>query len=421
MPVTQVLTDEQAAAIWSGDTASILGYDQQATSDTSVTPPADNATQDPPPGNPVSDEDINNIWRTDGNIEDDEDDEEEDKDNPVATQATPNPKPDNQAAAPSTTDETKRGRKPSDLVSLVNQLVSEKVLDGYEDPNDPNGIAEIKTIEEAKELIKENLKYKEEVSEDVVWKKKVESYSPQVQAILHYAEKGGKDITPLLNAISEVEKSSDLNIDEEAGQEEVVRQVLKIKGFDDEEIKDQLETLKDLDKLKAKATKFLPELNKMKQQRIQMIMEEEEQRNLEAKEAAEVYIQTLQQTLDKDQVGQLKLKREDKYKLIEALAVPKYRSLNGHSINEFIKKLEDMQFGKNADYEHFLNLVHFAIDKDGFTQKFKEAVKTEVTTDTIKRLKTAKNASANTSQDLNTDTSRKNFIQRGGFKNPYAK
>lgn len=406
MSTPQILTDDQAAAIWSGDTASILNFEGNTPAvTTEVTTPDTQATTEPIVTQTlVSDEELTKVW---AETEEDEDDDEEEVKNPQAS-TTP-------TTTQTTDNEPKRGRKVADLVNLVNQLTEEGVLFGYEE-------GEIKTIDEAKELIKENLKYKEEVSEDKVWEKKVQQFSPQVQAILHYANKGGQDITPLLSAISEVEKSSNIDVEQEDGQEEIVRQVLKIKGFDDEEIKDQIDTLKDLDRLKKKAEKFLPELNKMKEQRIQMMMQEQEENDRQAKEAARVYIQTIQDTLDSDQVGDLKLKKEDKFKIIEALAVPRYRSINGFQVNEFVKKLEEMQFGKNADYQHFLNIVHLTVDKQGFMDKLKETMKTEITSDTVRKLKTAKTSSANSPQDTTPDnTNRKNVIQRGGFKNPYAK
>lgn len=405
MSTPQILTDEQAAAIWSGDTASLLNFDNQPDADpVDSQEPVTDPVETPKKKVVINDDDITNVWATA-----DEEDEEDD-DEPVEPAApTQSQTPQNQAPK-------KSGRKPAEFVQAVNNLVEEGVLFGFE------GDEEVKTIEEAKELIKENLRYKEESSGETSFEKRIQKYSPQVQAIIQYAEKGGQDITPLLSAISEVEKSADLDIDTDSGQEEIVRQVLKIKGFDEEEITDQIETLKDLDKLKTKAQKFLPELNRMKEQRIAMLMEEQEQREAQAQEAARVYIDTIQSTLDKDQVGSLKLKREDKFKIMEALAVPKYKSINGFQINEFVKALEDMQFGKNADYEHFLNIVQFAVDKEGFIERLKESLETQLASTTFKKLKTAKDNAANTTPDPNTHTSNtKNKIVRGGFRNPYAK
>lgn len=406
MPIHQTLTDEQAASIWAGDTASIINFGNDEPEVTTEEPEVktvetDNDDSKKVPKVEIKPEDLDNLF-----AEKTEDEEDEDQDE------VPNNKIQNQQSQQDDA-KPKSGRKPTDLVNVVNQLIEDEVLFGFEGE-------EIKTIDDVKELIKANLKYKEENSFDDLWKRKVESYNPQVQAILHYAEKGGQDITPLLNAMNEVEQSSSINIETEEGQEETIRQVLKIKGFDDEEIKDQIETFKDLDKLKSKAEKFKPELDKLKEQRINLMLREQEEREQQAKEAARIYIETVQNTLSKDDVGGLRLKREEKAKVLDALALPKYRSINGYAVNEFVKVLEELQFGKNANYDHFLNIVHFAVDRDGFFNKIKESIKNDVTAETVKKLKTSKTTTANTEQNETTSTSRKNVISRAGFRNPFT-
>lgn len=410
MSTPQTLTDEQAAAIWSGDTAAMINYNQPDENSEVIEPKPDTEEIiNTPAPNIIDQDDLDGIFR-----ESNEDDEDEPE-----VQATAQPKETQTSTNTEAEDSSKRGRKPADLVNVVNQMIQEDVLFGFEDKN--GAVLEIKTIEEAKELIKENLKYKEDNAENTFWKKKVESYSPQIQAILHYAEKGGQDVTPLINAISEVERNSDLDVEDEKGQEEIVTQVLKIKGFDEEEIKDQIDTLKDLDRLKAKATKFLPELNKMKEQRIQLMLQEQNQRNEQAKEATRIYLETVQRTLDKEQVGPVRLKREDKFKIVDALAEPKYTSINGFKVNEFVKVIEDLQFGKNQDYDHFLNLVHYAVDKQGFLDKLKESLTNDVTVDQVRRLKTAKNnVQTSQTEQSNERSTRTNVIRKDGFKNPYS-
>lgn len=403
MSLPQTLTDDQAAAIWSGDTASILNLEptttETQTDEDKDKTPETNATAEKTPGLMPSDEELNNVWAE--GKDDEEEDEEEDK-----TPATP--------AKTTEAEPARKGRKPAELVSLVNQLVEEEVLFGYED-------GEIKTVDEAKALIVENLKHREANAGEDAWKKKIEAYSPQVQAIIHYAEQGGKDISSLMSAIAQAEDTSDLTLDTDAGQEEIVRQNLKIKGFDDEEIKDQIEILKDTNKLKARAEKYLPELTKMQEKRVEMMLQEQEDRRRQAEEASRVYLQTIQETLDKEEVGDVKLSRAEKAQIFEALAVAKHRSLNGVQVNGFIKSLEDMQFGKNADYGHFANIVLYATQKEKFIEKLTEKIKAELTSDTIKKLKTAKATSANAQEEpAHQPPQKKNVISREKFRNPYS-
>lgn len=394
-----VLTDDQAALIWSGETSSLLN----------MNPEGENATPDTPKPEEVStpEEDsddndsttINEDEITSAFAEEDDDDDESDEGNPSEETNTPKP-------------EKKAGRKPVELVSMINQLVDEEILHGFED-------SEVKTIDEAKELIKLNLESREKVAEDNWWTNKVQNYSPQIQAILHYAEKGGGDVTPLIQAMSQVEQVYDLDVETEQGQEEIVRQTLKSKGFDEEEIEDQISTLKDLDKLKTKAEKFFPELDGMKKREVQRMLQEQERRQEEARKATDSYVNTIKTTLEKETIGGVKLKREEKAKIFSSLVEPKYTSLNGSPTNGFVKALEDLQFGNSADYEHFLNIVLYAIDKESFLEKIKATTKQEVTAETVKKLKTSRNPTPNVEEVIDTRPSTKKPTISKGFRNPF--
>lgn len=390
------LTDEQAALLWSGDTSSIAEFEEKPKEESTATEETTEEDVEKKPKLPVNEQELTDVFaQAEEKTEEDEEEEEE--------------KPTNGAAS----TEKKPGRKTTDLVQVVNQLVEEEVLFGFEGE-------EIKTIEDVKDLIKENLKHREESSINKLWDKKIKGYSPQIQAILQYAEKGGEEIYPLLQAIGKAEESAKLSADDEAGQEEVIRQALKMKGFDDEEIKEQIETFKDLDKLKVKAEKFLPELNSMQEKRVEMLLKEQEQRDAQAREASKVYLDTIQNTLNKEEVGKVKLQKEDKAKIYQALADGRYVSLSGMKTNGFVKALEELQFGKNSNYDHFLNIVHMAIDPEGFYEKIENGIKNKVTEQQVRKIKVSKSSNPNTQEEVETNVTKKPVVTRDKFRNPYA-
>lgn len=405
MSYIQTLDDEQAALIWSGETASLAGLDKSTTEgdNNPDTPAAAEDTKNDDNKTLFSDTDLDKIFN-------EEDDDDEEQDDTVDTNLNVSP----DASVPDSA-KPKPGRKPADIINIVNQLITDDILEPFEEGD------EIKTIDDVKDLIKLNLQKTKETAKSNWWEEEVKTYSPQIQAILHYAKQGGKDVTPLLDAISQVEEVADLDPDTEEGQIEIIRQTLKVKGIDDEEIEDQINTAKDLDKLKIKADKFLPELQSMKERHVQMLMRQEEQRKIQAAEASTQYLNTVKETLNKDSIGGMKLQREDKAKIFEALAVPKYKSLNGIQTNGFVKSLEDMQFGSKADYEHFLNIVHFSVDKESFLEKLKQSIKNELSVDTERKLRSAKTTTANTQGDIpdNTPTKPSKTVSRSGFKNPF--
>ena len=405
MSYIQTLDDEQAALIWSGETASLAGLDKSTTEgdNNPDTPAAAEDTKNDDNKTLFSDTDLDKIFN-------EEDDDDEEQDDTVDTNLNVSP----DVSVPDSA-KPKPGRKPADIINIVNQLITDDILEPFEEGD------EIKTIDDVKDLIKLNLQKTKETAKSNWWEEEVKTYSPQIQAILHYAKQGGKDVTPLLDAISQVEEVADLDPDTEEGQIEIIRQTLRVKGIDDEEIEDQINTAKDLDKLKIKADKFLPELQSMKERHVQMLMRQEEQRKIQAAEASTQYLNTVKETLNKDSIGGMKLQREDKAKIFEALAVPKYKSLNGIQTNGFVKSLEDMQFGSKADYEHFLNIVHFSVDKESFLEKLKQSIKNELSVDTERKLRSAKTTTANTQGDIpdNTPTKPSKTVSRSGFKNPF--
>lgn len=311
-------------------------------------------------------------------------------------------------------EEKKPGRKPSDIVSMINDLVEVGDLFGFED-------GPAKTIEEAKELIKLNLAETKKSTLDQIWEDKVKTYSPQIQAIINYAERGGSDVSPLLSAISEVEKSTDFDIESEKGQEDIISEYLKVQGWSEDEIKEEIETAKDLNKLKKKAESFLPKLNQMNQQRLESIMAEQAEREKEADEARRNYLSTIKNTLDKDKLGDIKLTRQDKALIWDGLTDVKYRSWSGQPTNAFFKKLEELQAGDKADYDHFLEIAYLTLNRGSFKDKIRTEIKTEVTAETSRKLKTLDNKKANTSEGFfEEETNRKPTVKRQGFKNPWG-
>lgn len=305
------------------------------------------------------------------------------------------------------------GRKASDLVTMVNELVESEELSGFED-------GPVKTIEEARELIKLNIEKSKSSTLDDIWKDKVGSYSPQIQAILQYAEQGGTDVTPLISAISEVERISDFNVENEQGQETIIAEYLKATGWSEEDIKDEIETSKDLGKLKIKAEKFLPKLNQMNQERIQVIMEEQEVRRRQSEDARRSYLSTIKDTLDREKLGEVKLSRQDKAQIWDGLTDIKYTSWSGQPTNLFFKRLEEMQAGDKADYDHFLEVVYHTLNRKSFKDKFKEELKTQETASTVRKLKIEESKKQTTNEGFDEEPTRKNIIRRTGFKNPWG-
>lgn len=421
----EVLTDEMASAIWSGSTASIAGLEEkmEEQDDTNDAPEegGDNddgkVSIDPSKAKPVNDDDFTKIWAGE-DLDEEEEEEEEQEEKADPKKATP---AKTQTQTPPKQEPAKANKRITEFANMVNQLVEEGELEGFTD--DDENITPVKTIEEAKELIKANLAQRANGTKDEVWQEKVKEYSPQIQTILKYAEQGAQSATELmelLGSIKEVEDANELDTSTDEGAEAVVREAYRLKGFKDAYIEKNIKRLKDLDALKEEADELSPEIVALKAQEVKKKLEAQARRQQEAMEASKVYFKTIQDTLSKDNIGQVKLTREDKGKIYAALADDRYVSLSGTKTNQFVRTLEELQFGKNTDYEHFLNVVQFTVDPKGFVEKLKAGIKQEVTADTTRKLKSAKSTTATTEEiEVRDSNTKKSGIKKGGFKNPY--
>ncbi len=404
---TQLFTDEMAAAIWGGgDTASLAGLEVKD-------PPVEAAANDDDKKiDPITDDKLVNIWGP--KTEEDDDEPPAKTDPPAKTTAAAQPATATHATAAAAAN--KGGRKP-ELVSFVNKLVEEESLLGFDGQ-------EINTVEDAKELILQNLKQKEKDAYESGYEERKKAFSPQVQAVLHYAENGAQsaeELLDLLGAIKGVEDIEDFKTDTPAGSENVIRQALKAKGLKDKYIDSQVGMLKDLgpEKLKAAADELLPEIEELKQKDVQQKLQAAQVRRQDAEEASKGYINTITKALSEDKVGKLQLQREEKSKLFAALAKPSFTSLSGKPTNQFVKALEDLQFGQTANMGLFLNIVHHAIDPEGFMEKLKTTITSEVASNTQRELRLAKSNKANTNQEPNRDVAPKKTINKD-FVNPFA-
>lgn len=414
----EILTDEMANLIWTGaeisaPAAKEINPPQVATPPTTVSLASsteddndDNNHQNVPPKvetkTPSGRDKITSIFSVDD--EDDEDEQDEPDNNGNQTQ-------NNQSG------EQKKGRRTTDLVSVVSKLVEDGELSGYEN-------AEIKTNEDAIELIKLNLKETEKTAVESAFKEKVKTFSPQVQAVLHYAEQGvqsATEIMELMGAMKNIEDLYNYDISTPEGIETVIRQGYKSKGFKDAFIEKQISRLKDAGDaaFKEEAETFLPELIAENEAKVEQKIRQQEEIKKRTEDASRVYLTTVQTALSKETLGEIPIKKDDKYKLYEAVANPKYTSLGGMNTTQFVKTLEDLQFGEKPDYEHFLNVVRYAIDKEGFLASVKATLNNGIQADTQKILRQTKVTTPNSVQpEVRTQNTKK--VIKKEFSNPFG-
>lgn len=276
---------------------------------------------------------------------------------------------------------------PVDLGNNLKKLFEEEVLFGF---SDDKGELEIpKTIEDLKEVIKAN---KEE------WKKEFQTefeknytsdLSPQIASILEYGKKGGTNIEPLLQRWVQAEKISGLDETKPLEAEKIYKAYKEAIGETEEDYADELQLLKDGNKLTTRAANLKPKLIEAEEEAINNQIVEQQQRDVIAKKAVEQYKSVVKTTLQKGKLGDITLDKNEQQSLFDLTIPNQYRTYSGRG-SGFDKIIEDLQFGDKQDYEHYLELVKHASDREGFFKKIKTEVKKEADATTFKQLKTSK-------------------------------
>lgn len=264
-----------------------------------------------------------------------------------------------------------------------------------------------KTFDELKELINENKKY--EVEEN---KKKWEGeFSPQVQSIMEYAKAGGKDVTPILEAWATVESISQLDPSNVNDAEELVRYDLESKGLDEDDIEEQIELLMSSNKITQKAAALKPKLEQQEVQRIAEMEALQKQRADQLQQNKVRYQQNMSKAIDTT-FGDKNVSSVIKHSIFEPVYESAFRP--GTRVTGFQRGLEELQLNPEKN-QHFAEVALLVSDRDKFFEVYGNKIKRDVTADTVKKLKFAKNTNQTSEEEVNLGQRK----QLRGFRAPW--
>lgn len=134
-------------------------------------------------------------------------------------------------------------------------------------------------------------------------------------AFLKFKKNGGStsQFISMLQAKSDVPEG---DIDSESYQEKVIKHGMKLEGYDDEDIEDKVEWLKEGGKLKRHAEKYEAKLEKATQAHQQQLLKEQEKQQAAAKRQREELSNNLKNLLqESDTIGQFNFSKRDKKEL----------------------------------------------------------------------------------------------------------
>lgn len=265
-------------------------------------------------------------------------------------------------------------------LSALSALFEDNTLSPFEDETPLN------SIDDVRELIKANIEDARLQERKTAAEQYHKSLPKEVQMMNEYILGGGTDIKGMFKSLSEVEQVRSLDDSTESGQEEIVSEMLRLQGFSAEEIKDEIDTYKDLETLATKASKFKPKLEQMKQVEVAKKEQEQKQREQQAQEFREYFNDNVTKALSDEDIYGYKLDKTLQSQLYAGMVQSSYPSVDGGTTNLLGRLLEKYQI-EAPDMKRVLGATLFMLDPDKFIQQMSTKIEQRVETDAIRKLK----------------------------------
>jgi hypothetical protein len=244
------------------------------------------------------------------------------------------------------------------------------------------------SVKDWKELIEANFNEREKKIKEETPREFFQALPQELQIAAKYVSDGGQDLKGLFKALAQVEEVRELDIDDEHDQETIVRQYLRATRFGSEdEIDEEIDSWKDMDKLGEKASKFKPKLDKMQEQIIAQQLAEQEYRREQQRVAAETYMENVYETLKPGELNGIKIDRKTQSQLYSGLVQPNYPSISGKPTNLLGHLLEKYQFIE-PKHDLIAEVLWLLSDPDSYKNEIRKHAKTEATQETVRNLKT---------------------------------
>ncbi len=298
---------------------------------------------------------------------------------------------------PSSTEQIK-GRPKIDK-SGTTELIKKLIDSGKLIPFDDEKPIDEYSIKDFEELIDANFQERERKLKEETPKEFFEALPEEMQVAAQYLANGGTDLKTLFRALSQVEETRELDVEVLSDQERIVREYLSATRFGtNEEIQEEIDSWKDRDELKSKASKFKPKLDAMQQQIVQQKLIEQENLKKQQQAQAQKYISSVYDTLSPGEINGIKLERKTQELLYTGLIQPNYPSISGRKTNMLGHLLEKYQYVE-PNHGLIAEALWLLADPEGYRAKMREQGEKTATEKAVRLLKTEE-ARKNTSSPV---------------------
>ena len=283
--------------------------------------------------------------------------------------------------------EPTKGRSKVDKSGLVDTF-SKLIEEGLIMPFDDDKSLDEYSIKDWKELIQANFEERETKIKQDTPREFFQALPHELQFAAKYVSDGGQDLKGLFRALAQVEEVRDLDIDNEHDQEVIVRNYLRATRFgNDDEISEEIDSWRDMNKLEEKASKFKPKLDRMQEQIVVQQLAEQENRKIQQQEAAESYMESVYETLKPSELNGLKIDKKTQSLLYTGLVQPAYPSISGRPTNLLGHLLEKYQFVEPR-HDLIAEALWLLADPDSYRNEIRKNAKNESVKETVRSLKT---------------------------------
>ena len=272
----------------------------------------------------------------------------------------------------------------SGLYDLAIKMIDEGTLIPFEDDKP----LEEYTTKDFRELFEANFQEREEQVRRDTPREFFEALPEELQVAAKYVADGGTDLKGLFRTLAHVEEMRQLDPSDEYDQAEIARQYLHATQFcTPEDIEEEIQDWKDLNRLEQKANQFKPKLDAMQAEIVQQQLEEQEERKQLQAEQAKAYQENVYNTLSAGAIGGIKLDKKIQSLLFSGLVQPNYPSISGKPTNLLGHLLEKYQFVEPR-HDLIAEALWLLADPNGYKNRVKEQGSKQATEKVVKQLKT---------------------------------
>lgn len=277
------------------------------------------------------------------------------------------------------------------MVQAVSKLVERGVLQPFtNEEGELDKPLEEYTQQDFEELIEANIQEKITETATSAPVELFQSLPQEVQQVVELALRGETNFKQVFSQLAKVQETLELNVEEEADQEAIVRQWLSATGIDDqEELEDEINVLKDRGDLKRYAEKYKPKLDAKQAEIMQQRIEKQKEDEARKEKAAQKYSQTVIETLQGKDLNGIPLNQKVQTMLYHGLTdTSRYQDHKGNPTNALGFLLEQYQFGEKKNLNLVAEALWLLADPDNYRKSVQTIGEKNAHASTIRKLKT---------------------------------